>query len=266
MRENAHLLRESDLANLAVSLCPDCGGTEKTRDADGEWHCDCRERFERRVREDAEFPAAFDNRALGDLDWDRVLPESERAALVNYAAHLPNYLDESLGLILLGPVGSGKTHLAIGMAKLAVAHGNNALFVNAPAWFQSLRESYSISDERRGSHRESRRGTERAERDWMREMKNAQILVLDDLGAEKPSDWMRERLYLVVNHRVLTCAVTFVTANSPLEQLEHAIGERVTSRLYGSALVFLLTGSDYRRVEREARLGRVKQRVSAPTA
>lgn len=247
MTKSAHLLREDALRDLAVSLCPDCHGTRR-RDMEGEmWDCDCSVQFARRLG-DAEFPAAFDGIALGDTHWEYVLPEDTRAMLLEYVANLDAYLDESMGLILLGPVGSGKTHVAIGFAKLAIAHGYDALFINAPAWFQELRESYAESSS--------------AERDLMREMKDAPILILDDLGAEKPSDWMRERLYLVVNHRVLSGAVTIVTTNAPLEQLEHNVGERVMSRLYGNALTLSLASSDYRRKEREERLARVRQRVN----
>ncbi|MBI5648992.1 MAG: ATP-binding protein [Chloroflexi bacterium] len=222
-------LRGDALANLAVS-----------RDQHGEWECGCSGKFRARC-DDAEFPTRFANRALGDLDWDCIEPPDARTTLQEYCANIAAYLDESIGLILSGPVGCGKTHLAIGAAKLACAFGYTALFVNAPTWFQELRESYGTSNST-------------VEQERMEQMRTADVLILDDLGAEKPSDWARERLYIVINHRALARRVTFATTNRALEELEHVVGERVMSRLYGDALALALVGSDYRQVEREHRL------------
>jgi DNA replication protein DnaC len=186
------------------------------------------------------------NLTLGDLDWERIEPAEARRMAQEYVANLDAYLDESIGLILSGGVGCGKTHLAVGIAKLASALGYTGLFVNVPAWFQELREGYAANDST-------------LERDRLEEMRQADVLILDDLGAEKPSDWARERLYLVVDHRNVARRATFVTTNRPLEELELAIGERVMSRLYGDALAIALTGADYRQIERERRLQRIRE-------
>lgn len=240
-----HRLRQDDLAQLFVAACPHCAGTGKARDEDdAEWNCACRDDFSARC-DDAEFPPRFANCALGDLDWEHVQPSAARGVLEEYVAQLAAYLDESVGLIISGPVGCGKTHLAIGAAKIAGALGHTVLFVNTPAWFQELRDAYATNDSTR-------------ERNRLEEMRQVDVLILDDLGAEKPSDWARERLYVVVNHRMLARRVTFVTTNRALEELEHAIGERVLSRLYGDALAISLTGGDYRRIDRARRLQRIR--------
>jgi|GEM_PF-476008 DNA replication protein DnaC len=239
-------LRQDDLEKLACARCDDCAGTGKYRDEDGQtWNCSCQDDFCRRC-DDAAFPSRFANFTLGDLDWERIEPAAARRMAQEYVANLDAYLNESIGLILSGGVGCGKTHLAVGIAKLAGALGYTVLFVNVPAWFQELREAYAANDSTR-------------ERDRLDEMRRADILILDDLGSEKPSDWARERLYLIVDYRTLTRRATFATTNRPLEELELAIGERVMSRLYGDALAITLAGEDYRQVERERRLQRIRE-------
>jgi DNA replication protein DnaC len=241
-------LRSDDLAQLAMSQCPRCAGAGKYREEGGVWDCDCRQRFLERLA-DAGFPPRFSHATLGDLDWEHVEPVEAQNTLREYVGHIAGYLAESFGLILSGPVGCGKTHLAIGVAKIACAYGYGVLFVNVPAWFQELRDGYASS-------------SSLSEREWLDEMREVAVLVLDDLGAEKPSDWARERLYVVINHRSLSRRPTFITTNRSLEELEHAIGERVMSRLYGDALVIRLTGGDYRRLERERRLQNIRRTVA----
>lgn len=253
-----HQLKTIDLADLAQSRCGDCGGTGKTLIEERErrflpdqtyWTCSCRQEFLRRI-EDAEFPSQFSEATLSDLEWSAVQPDDVRASLQTYADHSNDYLAEHFGALLLGPVGCGKTHLAVGLAKIAVALGYTALFVNVPEWLQSLLDSYG-------------QGSSETERTWMDNLRNVDVLVLDDLGAEKPSDWMRERLYLVVNHRTVTRRVNIVTSNQSLDELETGVGERIMDRLYADALVFALRGASFRRRQRDVRLARIAQAVHA---
>jgi len=246
-----HRLNQEQLASLAVARCKRCSGAgkyvENYRGASDEYSCDCAEAFLARC-DNAEFPERLSEETLGGLDWNAIQPGDARATLQDYADQMEAYLDESLGLILSGPVGCGKTHVAVGVAKIACALGRDALFVNVPGWYQSLRDSYAQD----GSS---------LERDMLDEMKTADVLVLDDLGAEKGSDWARERLYVVVNKRSMRNGITLTTTNLGLEQLETMIGERSMSRLSNNAVNVDLTGDDYRRVEKGLRQARIKERA-----
>ena len=73
------------------------------------------------------------------------------------------------------------------------------------------------------------------------------FLVLDDLGAEKSSPWVLERLTLIVNDRYENLLPTVVTSNLDLELLEKQIGERIVSRLMEMNQAVLLKGPDYRK-------------------
>jgi DNA replication protein DnaC len=92
------------------------------------------------------------------------------------------------GLYLSGDVGTGKTHLAVAvMNELIRKERVPSLFVTVPELLDNLRGAYIVPG--------------RDLDEWMEAVKNADLLVLDDLGSEKPTDWVRERIFVIVNHR-----------------------------------------------------------------
>jgi len=90
------------------------------------------------------------------------------------------------------------------------------------------------------------------------------LLILDDLGMEKPTDWARDRLAHIVNSRYASTKATIVTTNLQMEQLEERWSARVMSRLYGTAqAVGLHDVPDYRRTQRQKQL--TNRRISNQT-
>lgn len=80
------------------------------------------------------------------------------------------------------------------------------------------------------------------------DLMNVGMLIVDDLGSERPTDWTSERLYALVNRRWMEEAPTVFTSNLAPDPLQDAIGERTFSRIVGSGAVTLsLTGKDQRR-------------------
>ena len=82
----------------------------------------------------------------------------------------------------------------------------------------------------------------------------AEFIQFDDLGAERPTEWARERLYLVVNQRWQQQRTTWLSSNESLDQLSDLIGPRTLSRLTGDALILTLDGTDYRVIEKRRRV------------
>jgi DNA replication protein DnaC len=123
------------------------------------------------------------------------------------------------GLLLYGDTGSGKTHILASVLKELIAKGHSALYYNVPNLFKDIRATYRDDNE--------------IDEDQLLEgIVRSEILALDDLGAEKTSDWVLDRLYLIINQRYEDCRPTLVTTNHdwPMD-VERNAGKRIASRL-----------------------------------
>ena len=142
-------------------------------------------------------------------------------------------------LVLVGKVGSGKTHLAQAIARAFIDGGRSVYMASMPDLLAMLREGY---DDKAGASFEER----------VSMLCDTDLLVIDDLGAEKGSDWSREQLYRVVNTRYERRKYMIVTSNVRLTQA-HDVDERIISRLSegaglkgGWARMIELPWTDYR--------------------
>ncbi|GAV24709.1 primosomal protein DnaI [Carboxydothermus islandicus] len=120
------------------------------------------------------------------------------------------------GLYFSGPVGSGKTLLAAIIANEALKAGKDVLFVVVPEYLEKIKQSFG--DENDGYLIEKALSTE--------------LLILDDLGAHNYTDWTKNTLYLIINHRLYYQLPVVITTNISLEDLENYLGERTTSRIF----------------------------------
>jgi DNA replication protein DnaC/intein/homing endonuclease len=129
------------------------------------------------------------------------------------------------------------THLAVAvMNDLMTRKKVPSLFVTVPEFLDNLREAYMIPG--------------RDLDEWMDAVKNADLLVLDDLGTERPTEWVRERLFVVVNHRYREALPTLFTSNIGPENLPAQLGERTASRIIAMCEGVELEGTDYRETAR----------------
>lgn len=184
--------------------------------------------------------AARNTVELREDQWHRTIP----ARLAHARAH---QLDGPLAaavaawraepwrnLVLLGAVGVGKTHAAAAAAHLAVMDGWRARFYPVVDLLDALRP-----------------GSEGEGATVLENCKAVDLLVLDDLGAERPTDWTAERLYALVNRRWLEQRPTIVTSNLSAQggkgPFVDAVGTRMYSRLVHDAVVAQAAGGDRRR-------------------
>ncbi|MDZ4248652.1 MAG: ATP-binding protein [Candidatus Nanopelagicales bacterium] len=128
-------------------------------------------------------------------------------------------------LFLHGPVGRGKTGLAVGYAWecLRRTEIRSLKFVDVPDMLAAFRDTYNHP-----SHADTP-----TEHDLIARYANAGLLVLDDLGAEqvKNSGWVEDRLYQVIGRRHANEMPTVITSNLSLQQLVDRVGERVVERI-----------------------------------
>jgi len=157
----------------------------------------------------------------------------------NYVASIKERLQDGKGLLLMGPVGTGKTHLVASMIHEAIEkHVVLAVFVTVPELLARIRASFE-------------KGNQETQGELFELVRSADLLVLDDIGAEKTSEWVREQLYIIINSRYDDLKPVVITSNCTAEELEERIGERATSRIIEMCDWVVVDGPDYRKKKLE---------------
>lgn len=148
--------------------------------------------------------------------------------------------DEGEGLYLYGPPGTGKTHLVYAAVNALLMRPNSeslgVLVVTGPDLLANLRRAYDPDPAA------AEQGSA-----FLQAVKDAPLLVLDDLGAAKPSDWTTEQIHAITDHRLREMLPTLVTSNYDPEAVAERIGEAAASRLREVCRPVPLHGPDRRR-------------------
>jgi DNA replication protein DnaC len=118
-------------------------------------------------------------------------------------------------LVLIGPSGSGKTHLAAAIVNERIRLGQPALFMVVPDLLDHLRASYGADEGELGYA------------DLFEQLRNAPLLVLDDIDAAAGTPWAREKLFQLVNARYLGERPTVFTSTADLDALEQRLATRL---------------------------------------
>ena len=181
--------------------------------------CECRR--ERAAASRAERLDGMIPKRFRGVWWDRKPIVDQDAGLLAQLRDYTNAIDEQLregcGLWLAGSTGTGKSSLAMLVAKLAARAGHQVLVFPLPKLLGQIRGTF---DDDGGSYL-----------GLFREVTQADLLVLDDLGAEKRTEWVLEQLYAIVNERWADMRATVVTTNFMKSELEAQLGGRIVSRL-----------------------------------
>lgn len=136
---------------------------------------------------------------------------------------------EGTGLLFFGSYGIGKTHLAAAIVNRLLGQ-IRVLYISCPDFLNEIREAlYTKGNSSR-----------------LMIAKSVDLLVLDDIGAEKPSEWVRETLFVLINHRYENLLPTIFTTNCNLDELEQRLGGRISSRIAEMSRCIKLTGKDWR--------------------
>ncbi len=134
-------------------------------------------------------------------------------------------------LVLLGAYGCGKTHLAAAIANRCLERGQPVLFVVVPDLLDHLRATFSPASPVRYDER-------------FEDVRNAPVLVLDDLGAQSTSPWAQEKLYQILNYRYNARLPTVITSNHDLEEIDLRLRSRMVDP--DLAKVYFILAPDFR--------------------
>ena len=188
--------------------------------------CECRER--RMARRRARGMASAIPRKYRGVSLDRppisdMASDPRRApvykAIKGFVEGIDERLDQGDGLWLMGDVGTGKTSLAMLVSKAAVEAGRTVAIYSLPRLLSRIRRTYDAE------------AGEQSYLDYFERLTEVDLLHIDDLGAEKRSDWVLEQLYAIVNERYESQRSMVVTTNLDQAALEEQIGPRTISRL-----------------------------------
>jgi DNA replication protein DnaC len=252
-----------------MNSCPICEGVGLVRvvDTTGKWvsrPCECQElQRERHRLAAARIPKGYWECALDTYDTSFPGAHPSQAWALKAAQR---FVDEypadtgGKGLLIIGSLGTGKTHLAVGiLRRLLRERGASGVFCDYGALLKEIQQSYNPS-------------ANITEFDLIDPILKTEVLVLDDLGAQKPSEWVWDNVALILNTRYNNKLTTIVTTNYPdlppaggnLSDPERAareltlgdrIGERMRSRLAEMCIRIEMTGKDFRQTVKRARFG-----------
>ncbi len=176
--------------------------------------------------------------ALETCTFESFLPEGigltevkQRNLKIAYDTALAYAQGPAGWLIFKGGYGCGKTHLAAAIANHRLNLGHPVLFINTPDLLDHLRATFGPNAETGYDER-------------FEQIRNAPLLILDDLGAQSNTEWAQEKLYQIFNHRYNSRLPTIVTTNEELETIDI----RIRSRLADTSVstVIAISAPDFR--------------------
>ncbi|MFQ5719420.1 MAG: ATP-binding protein [Acidobacteriota bacterium] len=233
--------------------CRDCGGTGfRVREVDGYTRaarCACRSatRSERLLAA-ARVPERYRHCELANYE---IHDEGQRRALAKARYFVESFPAIETGILFSGKCGVGKTHLAVGILRaLSASKGVPGLFVDFRDLLKEIRDTYNPSNPASANQ-------------VLAPVFGIDLLILDDLGAAKPTDWVRDTLAHVINRRYNEEKITVFTTNFPDRStgsatdrgdltLSDRIGATLRSRLDEMCRVIDVQGPDYRHTFRQA--------------
>jgi DNA replication protein DnaC len=218
------------------AVCEHCRGAGYIVTPEGASPCQCRRAEDlARAYQLSRIPRKFLSKTLAAFQTrspqHKHIVHDARAFLKTFKGNAAE--NASKGMLLSGKEGTGKTHLAVAILKEVIEKGYSGLYWNVPELFLELRRRMEDKSEEHES-------------ELFDHANRVDLLVLDDLGAERTSDYVLDRLYVLINGRYQNDTATIITTNRTIPELRQQIGPRITSRIGEMCVLLEFPAGDFR--------------------
>jgi DNA replication protein DnaC len=161
------------------------------------------------------------------------IPVKFRTILFRDRDKVNELYSKNRSLYITGTVGTGKTTLAVNLLRRYLMNGHDVKFLSYPMFMMKMQSAYRDTN---------------SNPFYMADeyCKFDGVLCIDDLGAEKITEYIRQITYCIINHREMNMLKTIITSNYSLSKVDEQIDERISSRIAGMCEIVKLTGTDGR--------------------
>ncbi len=178
-------------------------------------------------------------RRFKDRTFKTFITDNTNRAAYNKAIKFSETFEETKttgrGIFFTGSVGTGKTHLAAAIANYLINEKMIPVkFGNISTLLSEVRDTYNSE-------------SEKTEADVIKVLSNVQLLIIDDLGKEKATEWTNNIIYTIINNRYENYKPTVVTTNLSIKELDSKLGDATTSRIIEMCEGIKMDGMDYRK-------------------
>lgn len=194
-------------------------------------YCHASELIEQELGQ-AMIPPRFLSKSFDTFEVSQPWQKAAKEAVMQYAENFESKLKSGTSMILLGGVGTGKTHLSVSLLRHIISEGHSGMFISASDLFMTIRESWG----------------DNTTRETIGKLTDLDLLVIDEVGVQRGTDNEREIMFSVLNSRYNHMRPTILLSNKTKSDLQQYIGLRVYDRMkenHGQILV--LNGESQRR-------------------
>ncbi len=185
----------------------------------------------------AGIPQRFISKTLSSyvIDTNNDKQRAIFAFCTDYALDFETVRGTGKSFMLLGSVGTGKTHLSIGIALEIIKRGHSAIFTSASKMFRNVKETY--------------RNNGKSEGEVLTIYTECDLLIIDEVGVQRGTDYEKDIMFDVINERYENLKPTIILSNLSVDETKTHLGERVFDRLReNGGKAFLLNWNSYRSI------------------